>query len=150
MDYNKRIKELQNEIRLIKVKQHNSGMNGMAKRFQKDIHLTETEAENRFYEIAKKKKLRLKRQHRIDIVRKEDGYIEKFYFADFCDTLHKIVFEVDGDYHFEKEQIRKDKKRDKDMKRMGYRVFRITNEEIYLGKTTQFLINCYKTIGINL
>lgn len=150
MDYNKRIQELKDEIRRIKVKQHNDGMNGMAKKFQKDIHLTETEAENKFYEIAKKKRIKLKRQVRIDIVRKEDGYIERFYFADFCDVLHKIVFEIDGGYHFEKEQIKKDKRRDKDMKRMGYRVFRITNTDVANGKTTQFLKECYKTIGINL
>lgn len=150
MDYNKRIKELEAEIRAIKVKQHNEGMNGMAKKFQKDIHLTETAAENKFYEIAQKKKIKLKRQFRIDIIRKEDGYIERFYFADFCDTLHKIVFEIDGEYHFEKDQIRKDKQRDKDMRRMGYKVFRITNSKIAKGGTTQFLIECYKKIGIDI
>lgn len=150
MNYNKRIEELEAEIKSIKVKQHNDGMLGIAKKLQKDIHLSETMAENRFYEVAKKKKLKLKRQYRIDIIRKEDGYIERFYFADFCDILHKVVFEVDGEYHFDKNQIIKDRKRDKDMKRMGYRVFRITNGQIALGKTTQFLIESYKKIGIDI
>lgn len=150
MDYNKRIKELEAEIRALKVQQHNAGMEGVAKSFQKDIHLTETAAEDKFYEIALKKKLKLKRQHRINIIRKEDNYIEKFYFVDFCDITHKIVFEVDGGYHFEKEQMKKDKQKDKNLRRMGYKVFRITNAQIIKGKTTQFLIECYKKIGINI
>ena len=150
MNYNKRIKELEEEIKMIKVVQHNSGMKGAAKSLKKEAIESETEAENKFYEIASKKGLYLRRQYKIDIIRKKDGFIKRFYFADFCDTKNKLVFEVDGGYHFTDEQRKKDYRRTKDLERMGYKVFRITNYQIAQGKTTQFLIQCYKSIGINL
>ena len=107
-------------------------------------------AENKFYKIAKAKKLHLQRQFKINIIRKKDGYIERFYFADFCDVTNRLIFEVDGGYHFTEEQHKKDNKRTNDLKRMGYKVFRISNSQIKNGKTTQFLIDCYKKIGINI
>jgi len=150
MNYNKKIKELKEEINAIKVKMHNDGMKSASKELSKKVLLSETEAEDKFFEIAKKKGLNLKRQYKIDIIRKKDGFIRRFYFVDFCDTLRKIVFEVDGGYHFTKEQNKKDCKRTKDIERMGYKVFRITNEQIYNGKTTQFLMDVYKKNGVIL
>lgn len=150
MNYAKRIKELKDELRAIKVKQHNKCMNKMADKFQKENVLSETKAEERFYKVALSKKLKLEKQYRIDIVRKEDKKILRFYFADFCDIKHKLIFEVDGEYHFTKEQEKKDLKRTRDLNKLGYIVFRITNKQVALGKTTQFLIECYKRIGISI
>lgn len=150
MNYNQRIKELEREIEVIKIKQHNDGMRSAAKQFQKEVRESETKAEDKFYDIARKKGIKLVRQYKINIVRKKDGYIKRFYFADFCDILNKIVFEVDGGYHFTTEQRKKDYKRTKDLERVGYKVFRISNSQIYNGKTTQFLIDVYKKYGISL
>lgn len=150
MNYNKRIKELNDEIRKLKTKMHNKCMDRMAIKFQKDNILSETEAEHKFYTIAKIKKLKLEKQYRIDILRKEDKKILRFYFADFCDIKNKLIFEVDGEYHYTEEQRRKDTKRTKDLNKLGYKVFRISNKDISNGKTTQFLIDCYKSININI
>lgn len=135
--------------RKAKIVKHNDELKAVAVKYSKDIKLTETAAENKFYEIALKKKINLERQYRIDIYKK-NKYFERFYFADFCDVKNKIVFEVDGGYHFTEEQIKKDEERDRNMRRMGYKVFRITNEDVMNGKSTQFLLNAYKSLGIRI
>lgn len=146
MDLNKKIKELQEEIELIKDIQHNAGMRGIAKELNEELKEKATTAELKFKEISIKKHLKLKFQYRIDIIK---GHrIKKFYFADFCDTKNKLIFEIDGEYHNTKEQQKKDLKRTRDLCKLGYRIFRITNEEVLNGKTTSFLINAYKSIGI--
>lgn len=148
MDLNEKIKELQQEIELIKDIQHNAGMKGIAKELNKELKKRATVAELKFKEIASKKHLKLKFQYRIDIIK---GHrIKKFYFADFCDIKNKVIFEIDGEYHNTKEQQKKDLKRTKDLCKLGYRIFRITNEEVLNGKTTSFLINSYKSIGITI
>ena len=156
-DCYKRIQQLKNqikrceaEIKRLEIELHNDSMNSAAKGLQGKADLSETEAENKFYQIATAKHLKLERQYKINIIRKKDGYIERFYFADFCDVKNKLIFEVDGGYHFTQEQQAKDFKRTKDLQRMGYKVFRISNYQIQQGKTTQFLYNCYKTININI
>jgi very-short-patch-repair endonuclease len=45
------------------------------------------------------------------------------YFADFCDPVKKIVIEVDGKQH--RQNIIYDNERDKFMKNLGYKVYRI-------------------------
>ena len=144
------IKQCEAEIKMLEIELHNDGMNSAAKGLQDKANLSETEAENRFYQIATAKHLKLERQYKINIVRKKDGYIKRFYFVDFCDVKNKLIFEVDGGYHFTQEQQAKDFKRTKDLQRMGYKVFRISNYQIQQGKTTQFLYNCYKIININI
>lgn len=146
MTYQERIKELENEIAVIKVKQRNSGMDGAAKELQKEVNLSSTKYEDKLYKIACLKGIKLKRQYRINIVRKKDKYIRRFYFVDFCDVLNKIVIEVDGKYHNTDVQKKKDKLRTNDICKEGYKVYRITNEEILTGKTTQFLYNIYSKI----
>lgn len=146
MTYQERIKELEKEIAVIKVKQHNSGMEGAAKELQKEVNTSSTKYEDKLYNIACLKGIKLKRQYRINIVRKKDKYIRRFYFVDFCDIINKIIIEVDGEYHNTKEQQKKDKLRTKDLCKEGYKVYRITNEEIEKGKTTQFLYNIYSKI----
>jgi very-short-patch-repair endonuclease len=106
----------------------------------------ETNAEKIFLEVAKLKNLKLEKEYRIYI--KERGKIIKFYFADFCDTTNKIVFEVDGAYHSSREQKFKDALRTRDLRKAGYLVFRISNENVFNGKTTEFLIQSYRSIGI--
>ena len=148
MNYNKRLKELQEEIEEIKDWQHNQGMHAAAKPFQEELLERATDAELKFMHIAKLKGLDLKFQYRINILCKNGRRIKRFYFADFCDRIHKLVFEIDGGYHFTEEQQKKDVQRTKDLRRMGYKVFRITNSEVFAGKTTEFLYKIYKDIGV--
>ena len=51
------------------------------------------------------------------------------YIVDFYAPQFKLVVEVDGDTHDEKEKY--DARRDDYLKRNGYAVLRFTNEEIY-------------------
>ena len=54
MDYNKRLKELQEEIDELKNAQHNQGMEGAAKRIQKSLTREATVPELRFKDVAEK------------------------------------------------------------------------------------------------
>lgn len=148
MNYNKRIKELEEEIQDIKDMWHNNGMRGAAMAINDRLKQTPTDAELRFKHIAELKHLHLKFQYRINIYAKRR--IKKFYFADFCDIRYRLIFEVDGGYHSTLEQQKKDLKRTRDLVKAGYRVFRITNEEVFQGKTTSFLVNAYRSIGVQI
>lgn len=148
MDINKKLKELEEEIDDLKAAQHNHGMIGAANRIQKSLKREATVPELRFKDVAEKMGLNLKFQQKIDIF--NGKRIKKFYFPDFIDRKNKIIFEVDGGYHFTEEQRKKDYKRTRDLNKAGYKVFRITNEEVMSGGTSAFLYKCYLSIGINL
>jgi very-short-patch-repair endonuclease len=145
-----RIKELEAEIQMIKDEMHNNGMNGAAKPIQEKLLENMTSAELKFQHIAKLKGLNLKPQYKINIFNKDKSRIEKFYFADFCDIKNKLIFEIDGDYNFTEEQQNKDLKRTKDLVKAGYKVFRLTNDDVFYGKTSSFLYKAYLSIGINI
>lgn len=149
-ELNKRLQELQEEIEEIKDLQHNQGMVAAAKPFQQELRERATEAEKKFMQIAKSKGLHLKFQFKINIWSKNKRRIEKFYFADFCDNINKLIFEIDGEYHKEYKQYQKDLKRTRDLHKAGYKVFRITNEEVFAGKSTKFLHKAYLSIGIQI
>jgi very-short-patch-repair endonuclease len=136
------IKNLEAEIRRLKKKQHNTNMDSIARDFQKSLIERMTPDELKFKHIAELKKLHLECQYKIDI--KYKGIIKRFYIVDFCDTVNKIIFEVDGGYHNTKEQRIKDYYRTKDLESLGYKVYRITNEEVYQGLTTALLDKAYR------
>lgn len=143
-----RIEELKEEIQLLEDISHNNGVDGAVQYYRDKLVEKATPAELQFKHIAELKHLNLKFQYRINIVK---GHrILKVYFADFCDTKNKLVFEVDGGYHTTKEQIKSDKTRTLQLQKAGYKVFRITNEEVLSGKTTAFLYKAYKTMGIQI
>lgn len=135
------IKQLQAEIKGLKRKQHNANMNNIAKDFQKSLLERMTPAELKFKHIAELKNIKLECQYKIDI--KYKGIIKRFYIVDFCDLINKVIFEVDGGYHNTKEQKEKDYYRTRDLKALGYRVYRITNEEVYKGLSTSLLHKVY-------
>lgn len=135
------IKELEAEIKALKRKQHNKAMNNIANEFRKKLYDNMTPAELKFRHIAKLKGIDLKCQYKIDIKYKKE--IKRFYIVDFCDTANKIIFEVDGGYHNTVEQRKKDYFRTKDLRTLGYRVYRITNEQVYKGLTTALLYKVY-------
>ena len=145
-----RIKELEAEIQMIRDEMHNNGMKGAAKPIQERLIENMTSAELKFQHIANLKGLKLKPQYKINIYNKSKTRIERFYFADFCDIKNKLIFEIDGDYHFTEEQQQRDLKRTKDLVKAGYKVFRLTNEDVFNGKTSAFLYKAYLSIGINI
>lgn len=53
------------------------------------------------------------------------------YIADFACVAGKLVVEVDGDTHGEDAAIVYDVRRDAFMRARGWRVFRITNEDVF-------------------
>jgi len=82
-----------------------------------------TKAEMILWNELKTKKLngyKFRRQHPIQ------KYIVDFY----CHEL-KLIIEVDGGYHNEKEQIEYDKIRDNILKLKGVEILRFTNEEVF-------------------
>lgn len=123
-------------------------MIGAANRIQKSLKREATVPELRFKDVAEKMGLSLKFQHKVDIY--VGKRIKKFYFPDFMDRKNKLIFEVDDGYHFSEEQRKKDAKRTRDLCKAGYKVFRITNEEVMTGGTSAFLYKCYLSVGINL
>lgn len=63
--------------------------------------------------------LKFRRQHPIDV------FVADFY----CHKL-KLVIEIDGEYHAEKEQVEYDAGRTEEMNGYGIRVMRFTNSEV--------------------
>jgi very-short-patch-repair endonuclease len=53
------------------------------------------------------------------------------YIADFACVAAKLVVEVDGETHGSEEEVRHDQRRDAYMRALGWRVFRVTNEDVY-------------------
>lgn len=135
------IRVLEAELANLRKKAHNSNMRNIAKSFQADLLNRMTPAELRFKHIADKKNIKLECQHRIEIFYK--GVIKRLYIVDFCDTINKIVFEIDGNYHNTEEQRKKDYKRTKDLQGLGYKVYRITNSQVYQGLSTALLCKVY-------
>lgn len=63
--------------------------------------------------------LKFKRQHSIG------NYIVDFYCAN-----PRVIIEIDGEVHFEKEQKEKDNHRDENLRDMDYIVLRFYNDEV--------------------
>ena len=80
-----------------------------------------TEAESLLWEHLRAKRLAVKfnRQHIIGD-----------YIVDFVCIEKKLVVEVDGAYHSEYEQVKKDEHRTERLNGMGFNVIRFSNEEI--------------------
>ena len=108
VNYIKRLRELEAEIEEVKTKIHNQSMLAVSNGFQKELLEKATLAELKFKHVAELKKLPLHFQYQINIIDKKGTRIEKFYFVDFLDKRYNLIFEVDGDYHYSKEQRKKD------------------------------------------
>lgn len=83
---------------------------------------TTTEAENILWEHLSKKKLnnyRFRRQHPVG------NFITDFY----CHKA-KLVIEVDGQYHFNDDQIQRDKNRTHELNILGVQVIRFKNDQV--------------------
>ena len=80
-----------------------------------------TPAESALWEVLRGKQFgyRFRRQHPIGE-----------YIPDFVCLPKRLVIEVDGGYHSEYEQIKKDGLRTTRLNEMGFNVIRFSNEEI--------------------
>ena len=109
---------------------HNNGIYNTAspdrymllKEFAKKNKQHPTEAEKLLWECLRGKNLWFKfnRQH-----------IVGDYIVDFICIEKSLVVEVDGGYHSEYEQIQKDEMRTESVRRMGFRLIRFANEDVY-------------------
>ena len=82
-----------------------------------------TDAEKALWEVLKRKdifKVRFKKQHPIDI-----------FIVDFYCHKCKLVIEVDGDIHLQKEVIEYDDGRTHDIEKFGIKILRFTNKEVF-------------------
>lgn len=123
-------------------------MHIIARKIRRELRDAPTEAEILFENEARSIGLKLRSQFKIDVPSKDKSYIRKFYFADFCDTDNMIIFEIDGGYHNENAQKRKDERRTRDLRRLGYEVYRISNEDVFAGKTKEFIYKSYLNKGV--
>jgi very-short-patch-repair endonuclease len=53
------------------------------------------------------------------------------YFVDFVCREHKVIVEVDGGTHSTDAAIARDERRSLHLQGLGYRVFRIANDDVY-------------------
>ncbi len=53
------------------------------------------------------------------------------YFADFVCRTHRVIVEIDGGTHSEPHEIAADRRRTKDLERLGYRVYLAWNGDVY-------------------
>lgn len=83
-----------------------------------------TSAEKSVCSVLKKIGIHFIRQYPIWTGRKQ-------YYADIYVPCFRLVFELDGAYHFTKEQKRKDGNRSAGIRRMGYHVCRLENKDAY-------------------
>ena len=121
----------------VKRRTQNAAMN-----YARDLKERATKAESMFLEIVRKKNLDLIFQS--PVCYKDKNGKDGFYIADFCDKKNKIIIEIDGEYHDDPWQYNKDIERENKLRTLGYKIYRITNADVFAGKSTQFLYNIYK------
>ena len=94
----------------------------LLKEFAKENRLHMTDAENFLWLhlMIHLKETKFKRQ-----------FIIGDYIADFASIKHRLVIEVDGAYHSEPIQIENDKIRTSWLNKMGWKVVRFSNEEVF-------------------
>lgn len=88
----------------------------------RELRRAETPAENRLWS-----KLRGRRLGGFKFVRQADWP----FFADFLCREHSLVVEIDGATHSTEEEIEKDARRSSFMGRLGYRILRFHNAEVF-------------------
>ena len=99
----------------------------LLKEFAKQNRAYPTEAETCLWSILKGINLgtRFRRQ-----------YVIGDFIVDFVCLEKKLVLEVDGAYHAERQQMENDESRTEALNRMGFKVIRFTNEEVMYGTTS--------------
>nr|DAE28995.1 MAG TPA: Endonuclease [virus sp. ctPYc18] len=106
----------------------NKKMIAVAKEYRKDLKKRMTKSEKLFQLMLLKNKVKYEFQKIIFITRNRE--IIRFFIADFYIPDKNIIVEIDGGYHFVGEQIVKDESREFCLRRLGYNIFRLKNEEV--------------------
>lgn len=140
MAKSKRQKYLEKELRKEKNKSHNKIMKNNAQVYKQELIKKATLAEKALDKALSESPIHDKYEFQYIIYDKKNKKIEKFYIADFCFPDFKLIIELDGEYHFTAEQQEKDIQRTKHLKRLGYRVYRFTNNQILKSKDIQGLV----------
>lgn len=52
------------------------------------------------------------------------------YIVDIVALKQRLIIEIDGEYHFDEEQKRKDLQRENGLKTQGFKVIRFTNDDV--------------------
>lgn len=94
----------------------------VAKKYSSNLKKRATKAENRFRNKLNQLKIKYKFQHIIPNT-------HTFYIIDFYIPNERLCIELDGGYHEDPIQQRRDRKRDKFLVSKEYKVWRLTNEE---------------------
>ena len=100
----------------------------IAKVICRELRKNSTEAEKKFWDAVRNKKLNGKKFYRQypffhDITGKET-----FFIADFFCYEEKLIIELDGKYH--KYRLKEDKERTKILNHLGLRLIRFSNDDI--------------------
>lgn len=94
----------------------------LLKNFVAEHRNNPTEAEKVLWEIVRGRKMggyKFRRQH-----------IITNYIADFVSLREKLIIEVDGLYHQLPENKKSDEERTEDLRKLGFKVMRYTNEQV--------------------
>ncbi len=91
------------------------------RQFARELRQPQTPAETTLWQHLRNRNLQYKfrRQHPID-----------FFIIDFYCAEAKLLIEIDGPSHLEKEQEEYDKARSEYLETLGYKVIRFTNDDV--------------------
>lgn len=129
-----------------KVVCRNSDIKVVARQYAKELRDNATFSEKWFKLFLDCVDIKYKFQH--EIYPRSKKALKPFYIVDFYLPDKKIVIEVDGGYHDEPAQRELDKRRSKDIKQNGYKVFRFSNEQ---ARNVNYVLHCFhKYMGYNI
>jgi very-short-patch-repair endonuclease len=107
---------------------------GIIKKTVRHLRKNQTESETEFWELVRKKRFKGKRFQRQYPIKYNFDNKSSFFVADFYCHEHKVIIEIDGNIHNEKEIKERDKIRDYIVNEYEYSVLRIKNTEILNNK----------------
>lgn len=108
---------------------------------RKRLIANETESEKEFYSVLKLLDIPFTKQRPFVID-------DKIFFADAVFEKTKTIVEIDGGYHNTKKQQAKDKRRTKMFNKIGYKVVRIPDEDVY--DRFKFMDELYQYLPVKL
>jgi 5-methyltetrahydrofolate--homocysteine methyltransferase len=95
----------------------------------KENRKNQTEAEKFLWEKVRNRKIKgLKFNRQFLLEYKQIMGNKLYYIADFHNFENKLIIEIDGTIH--QYQAEYDREREEDIKTLGYKVLRFTNEEV--------------------
>lgn len=142
---NKSQKQIQKE-RLAEIERINNWMQDKAKEFRKDLVTRQTKAECILARALLKYNDEFNFSYQNIIYIKKKSLIKKFYIVDFFIPSKRLIIELDGEYHYTKEQQIKDLERTKDLETLGYRILRFDNYDITKDVTCKNVIDAIRAL----